>query len=247
MEKSIATSARSSSSCASLSKPTSLHTLLLTRSLLLRWKESTAVNTIHSLDFASAAVAIAEWTAKNGASAALSQAGEDLPTTLKSNDLVKDVAGAAKKEDKVRAAVFTVVDDGQTTQKEIAKVIEEVVGVEAGFHGSIISSFAKLNMGDVLEDVNDKVNPIRSTSMGLQMLTLSAPLQHLEGWSALLTASNPPISTTIPISPNTVRRFVAVIGSRLACADSPISLAPIISHSPPTFFSLTPSCSATLC
>ncbi|ORY74263.1 hypothetical protein BCR35DRAFT_293345 [Leucosporidium creatinivorum] len=146
------------------------------------WKESTAVNTIHSIDFSSAAVAIAEWAAKNGAATVLSQAGEDLPTTLKSNDLIKDVACAAKKEDKVRAAVFSVVDDGETTQKEIAKVIEEVVGVEAGFHGSIISSFAKLNMGDVLEDVNDK---------------------HLEGWSALLTASNPPISTTVPISPNT--------------------------------------------
>lgn len=132
--------------------------------LFFRWKESTAVNTIHSLDFSSAAVAIAEWSARNGAAAVLSQAGEDLPTTLKSNDLIKDVAGAAKKEDKIRAAVFSVCDDGETTQKEIAKVIEEVVGVEAGFHGSIISSFAKLNMGDVLEDVNDKVSAVGTRS-----------------------------------------------------------------------------------
>lgn len=171
-----------------------------------RWKESTAVNTIHSLDFSSAAVAIAEWAAKNGSAAVLSQASEDLPTTLTSNELIKDVAGAAKKEEKIRAAVFSVVDDGETTQKEIAKVIEEVVGVEAGFHGSIISSFAKLNMGDVLEDVNDKVSLLsKRVDHGYRSLPLFASLQHLEGWSALLTASNPPISTTVPISPNTVR------------------------------------------
>lgn len=191
----------------SLSTQTPPSELVLTSETIYRWKESTAVNTIHSLDFSSAAVAIAEWAAKNGAAAVLSQAGEELPTTLKSDDLIKDVAGAAKKEDKIRAAVFSVVDDGETTQKEIAKVIEEVVGVEAGFHGSIISSFAKLNMGDVLEDVNDKVSPVRACGKGCRSLTLSASLQHLEGWSALLTASNPPISTTVPISPNTVRRF----------------------------------------
>ncbi|KAK4698968.1 hypothetical protein P7C70_g7303, partial [Phenoliferia sp. Uapishka_3] len=146
------------------------------------WAESLAQNTVHAHDFSSAAVAIAAWASTKTAEELVQIAGEELPTTLKSNDLVKGITGAAKKEDSVTAAVFNIVDDCSTTQAEIAKVIAEVVGVESGFHGSIISTFAKMNFGDVIEDVNDK---------------------HLEGWSALLTQSNPPISSTLPISPHT--------------------------------------------
>ncbi|KAL8286398.1 hypothetical protein RQP46_004415 [Phenoliferia psychrophenolica] len=146
------------------------------------WAESLAQNTCHAEDFASAAVAIASWASTKSATELVALAGEELPTTLKSNDLVKDIPGAAKKEDPVRVAVFTVVDDCETTQKEIASLIAEVVGVQSGFHGALISTFAKMNMSDVIEDVNDK---------------------HLEGWSALLTKSNPPISDTLPISPHT--------------------------------------------
>lgn len=38
---------------------------------------------------------------------------------------------------------------------------------------------------------------------------LSRSLQHLEGWSALLQASDPPISTTIPISPSVPANVLA--------------------------------------
>ncbi|SCV67661.1 BQ2448_5272 [Microbotryum intermedium] len=144
------------------------------------WKESLPLNTISIDDFCSATVAIAAWALSQGSEQALALAGEDLPTTLKSDDIIQNVQGAARKGDKVKAAVFTLVDDGNTVQADIAKVIGETIGVEAGFHGSIISSFAKLNMGDVLEDVNEK---------------------HLEGWGELLQASKPPISSTVPISP----------------------------------------------
>lgn len=112
-------------------------------------------------------VAIASWAATKSAAELVALAGEELPTTLKSNDLVKDVAGAAKKDDKVSAAVFSIVDDCDTSQAEIAKVIAQVVGVEAGFHGSLISTFAKMNMSDVIEDVNDKVR--RSRLLPLQL------------------------------------------------------------------------------
>ncbi|KDE04910.1 hypothetical protein MVLG_04667 [Microbotryum lychnidis-dioicae p1A1 Lamole] len=144
------------------------------------WKESLPLNTIWIEDFCSATVAIAAWALSQGSERSLALAGEDLPTTLTSDDIIQTVQGAAKKGDKVTAAVFTLADDGDTVQANIAKLIGETIGVEAGFHGSIISSFAKLNMGDVLEDVNEK---------------------HLEGWSELLQASNPPISSTVPISP----------------------------------------------
>ncbi|SCZ93541.1 BZ3500_MvSof-1268-A1-R1_Chr6-3g08727 [Microbotryum saponariae] len=144
------------------------------------WKESLPLNTIWIEDFCSATIAIAAWALSQGSERSLALAGEDLPTTLTSDDIIQTVQGAAKKGDKVKAAVFTLADDGDTVQADIAKLIGETIGVEAGFHGSIISSFAKLNMGDVLEDVNEK---------------------HLEGWSELLQASKPPISSTVPISP----------------------------------------------
>ncbi|BGP14227.1 hypothetical protein JCM10213_005882 [Rhodosporidiobolus nylandii] len=147
------------------------------------WAESLPQNTIHATDFASACLSAVSWAFKQGSrSSTLALHSEPLPSTLSSNAQIESVAavGAAKKEDECRAAVFNAVDDGETTQKEVAKIVEDVVGVKSGFHGSIISSFAKLNMSDVVEDVNDK---------------------HLEGWSALLQASNPPLSTTVPISP----------------------------------------------
>ncbi|GAA5913592.1 hypothetical protein JCM6882_001695 [Rhodosporidiobolus microsporus] len=148
------------------------------------WAESLPQNTIHSADFASACVSAAAWASKLGSrSSILATHSEVLPSTLSSSSQVSALAdlGAATKEDgEIRAAVFNAVDDGETTQKEVAKVIEEVVGVKSGFHGGVISAFAKLNMTDVVEDVNDK---------------------HLEGWSSLLQASSPPISSSVPISP----------------------------------------------
>lgn len=113
---------------------------------------------MHAHDFASACVAIALWALPLPRAEILQLAGEDLNSTLASNALVEPIPGAAKKEETgVRAAVFNVVDEGETTQGSFAKIISEVVGVEAGFHGSLISTFAKMNMGDVIEDVNEKV------------------------------------------------------------------------------------------
>ncbi|KAM0788503.1 hypothetical protein ACM66B_001634 [Microbotryomycetes sp. NB124-2] len=146
------------------------------------WKDSLAVNTIHAHDFCTAATAVVEWALKRDPRALLDMAGEKLTSTLNQDKLIKDVSGAAKSTEQVTAPVFEIVDDCETEQRQIAKLISQVIGVECGFHNSIISSFAKLNMEDVLEDVNEK---------------------HMQGWSDLLTASDPPISSTTPLSPYT--------------------------------------------
>jgi hypothetical protein len=44
-----------------------------------------------------------------------------------------------------------IVDQGT-----INKFIQEIFGIETGFQGTVISSFAKLNLDSVTEDVNDK-------------------------------------------------------------------------------------------
>lgn len=54
--------------------------------------------------------------------------------------------------------MFNVEDGGATNQKTIAKMIEDSVGVKTGFHGSIVSTFAKINLSDVVEDANEKVS-----------------------------------------------------------------------------------------
>jgi hypothetical protein len=46
-------------------------------------------------------------------------------------------------DDRIQVPVFNIVDDGETKQEDLRKVIAEVVGVKSGFHGSIISGFAK--------------------------------------------------------------------------------------------------------
>ncbi|KIH91760.1 NAD dependent epimerase dehydratase family protein [Sporothrix brasiliensis 5110] len=53
--------------------------------------------------------------------------------------------------------VFNVVDKGATTQGTMAGIIAETFGIKTGFQGQLISTFARLNMDSVVEDVNDEL------------------------------------------------------------------------------------------
>lgn len=52
---------------------------------------------------------------------------------------------------------FNVVDKGVTTQGALADIIGQVFGIETGFQGSLISTFAKLNLDSVVDEVNDEL------------------------------------------------------------------------------------------
>ena len=54
-------------------------------------------------------------------------------------------------------ATFNVVDKGATTQGTIAELIGEIFKIETGFQGQMISTFAKLNLDSVVDDVNDEL------------------------------------------------------------------------------------------
>lgn len=54
-------------------------------------------------------------------------------------------------------ATFNVVDKGATTQGTIAEMIGEIFKIETGFQGQLISTFAKLNLDSVVDDVNDEL------------------------------------------------------------------------------------------
>jgi len=53
--------------------------------------------------------------------------------------------------------VFNVVDKGATTQGMLADIISQIFGIKTSFQGQIISSFARMNLDSVVEDVNDEV------------------------------------------------------------------------------------------
>lgn len=54
-------------------------------------------------------------------------------------------------------ATFNVVDKGATTQGIMADIIGEIFKIETGFQGQLISTFARMNLDSVVDDVNDEI------------------------------------------------------------------------------------------
>ncbi len=96
------------------------------------WTKDLRVNTVHVTDVARALFDIADWYVVR------QQANWDV-----------------KKMGKI--PIFNIVDKGQTSQGTMAEIIGQVFGIETGFQGQLISTFARLNMDSVVDDVNDEV------------------------------------------------------------------------------------------
>ncbi|KAK8113891.1 uncharacterized protein PG998_001621 [Apiospora kogelbergensis] len=52
---------------------------------------------------------------------------------------------------------FNVVDKGTTTQGTVANLIGDMFQIETGFQGQFISTFARMNMDSVVDDINDEL------------------------------------------------------------------------------------------
>ncbi|KAK8088372.1 hypothetical protein PG997_003333 [Apiospora hydei] len=52
---------------------------------------------------------------------------------------------------------FNVVDKGTTTQGTVANLIGEMFDIQTGFQGQFISTFARMNMDSVVDDINDEL------------------------------------------------------------------------------------------
>lgn len=82
---------------------------------------------------------------------------------LKVNTLyVRDAASALWKAAEWRAqspdpprAPFNVVDHGDTRQGHLADALDVVFGLKCSFLGSVASQFAKLNLDEVVDDMNE--------------------------------------------------------------------------------------------
>ncbi|KAI9040084.1 NAD-dependent epimerase/dehydratase family protein [Aspergillus affinis] len=78
---------------------------------------------------------------------------------------VKDAADALWKAAEWRAKTtpgenqpiaFNVVDHGDTRQEHIAEALLDVLGIKTSFLGSLASQLAKMNLDDVLDDMNEE-------------------------------------------------------------------------------------------
>lgn len=95
------------------------------------WGKDLRINTVHVTDVCLASWKAAEWTA--------------------------DPANAPTKTTTAAERAFNIVDDGDTSQQTLATVIHSIFNIETGFQNSLISQFAKLNLDNVVDDVNDEI------------------------------------------------------------------------------------------
>lgn len=56
-----------------------------------------------------------------------------------------------------KVPIFNIVDDGATSQGTIATIIGDIFKIETGFQGQLISTFARLNLDSVVDDINDEL------------------------------------------------------------------------------------------
>ncbi|KAL3419021.1 nad dependent epimerase dehydratase family protein [Phlyctema vagabunda] len=96
------------------------------------WTKELRVNTVHVTDVSRALFSVADWYAA-------------------ANKPNWDEIAMGK------IPIFNVVDKGETSQGTFAALIHDIFGIETGFQGTMISTFARLNMDSVVDDVNDEV------------------------------------------------------------------------------------------
>lgn len=95
------------------------------------WTRDLRTNTVHIRDASRALWEVAEWHARG-------KAGWD--------------SGSMG-----NVPIFNVVDKGATTQGTLADIIGEIFKIDTGFQGQLVSTFARMNLDSVVDDVNDEV------------------------------------------------------------------------------------------
>ncbi|KAF7921361.1 hypothetical protein BELL_0035g00010 [Botrytis elliptica] len=96
------------------------------------WTKDLRVNTVNINDTCRALWAVAEWYAVSEKPNWDVKSMGDIPT-------------------------FNVVDKGETSQKTIAELIGQIFGIKTGFQGQLVSTFAKMNLDSVVDDINEEV------------------------------------------------------------------------------------------
>jgi hypothetical protein len=75
-----------------------------------------------------------------------------------------------------KVPTFNVVDRGVTTQGTVADLVTQIFNIETGFQGQLVSTFARLNMDSVVDDVNDELLGPWGTMLEEAGITRPGPL-----------------------------------------------------------------------
>ena len=105
--------------------------------LELLYNKDVKVNTLHVKDAAAALWKAAEWRANVGK---LDSDSPNIPSIFK---------------DPSKVVAFNVVDHNDTKQQHLAEALTEVFNIKVSFVGSLASQLAKLNLDDMLDDMNE--------------------------------------------------------------------------------------------
>lgn len=127
----------------------------------LLWGPDLRINTIHIDDWCPAAWKLVQWVSSRSRSEADQLAGEDLPPVRikdKIQDSLREKVGSdcCPRSETPRAPVFNLVDDTDLNQGKLLQMIGEAFKIETGFTNAVINAYARINLGGVADDINEK-------------------------------------------------------------------------------------------
>ncbi|WVQ97048.1 hypothetical protein IAU59_004158 [Kwoniella sp. CBS 9459] len=156
------------------------------------------LNTVHSLDVSQALYLLSLYLLSKPRSVVTSESAVSIPFSFTSpsssgflssskrssvSEAWKTIPTVVPEKETVSIPLFNIVDDHDSNQGSLAKIVAETWGIKYGFLNSTVASlvqqFAKTDFSEMVEDVNE---------------------MHVEAWSKMLAASDPPIDSS-PITP----------------------------------------------
>nr|XP_019011869.1 uncharacterized protein I206_02704 [Kwoniella pini CBS 10737]OCF50650.1 hypothetical protein I206_02704 [Kwoniella pini CBS 10737] len=136
------------------------------------------VNTVHSLDVAQALYLLSLYLLSKPRSEVISESSRS-----SISETWKTIPTVVPENITVKVPLFNVVDENDSTQGSLAKIVAETWSIKFGFlnsaMASLVQQFAKNDFTEMVEDVNE---------------------MHVEAWSKMLASSDPPIESS-PITP----------------------------------------------
>lgn len=135
----------------------------LNQEMKFLWNGDLRLNTIHCEDVARALVELSKWRATNE-----TNAQQNTFKSFADNEKLQQF-NLPSKETPSHAPLFNIVDDSDATQSSVAEQIAKVFNVKTGFLGGLISAFARMDIEEMIDDVNEK---------------------HLDAWSDMLKKSD---------------------------------------------------------
>jgi len=111
------------------------------------WTEELRINTVYVEDAARALWTAAQWRSHN------SNVAPSSPSLSRRSTF----SGKGEGGSLSGVPIFNVVDHGDTSQGVLARIVAEVFNIKTGFHGTLISQFARLNLESVVDDLNEDI------------------------------------------------------------------------------------------